>query len=62
MNGEKLEEATCFKFLGATLSKNGASTAEVRSRIAIAMARLSRLWTSSSISFPSSSTSSTSPM
>ena len=55
MNGEKLKEATSFKYLGATMSKDGTSTAEVRIRIALAtaaMARLSRLWTSSSIRFP----------
>ena len=54
MNGEKLEEVSKFKYLGATLSKDGTSTAEVRIRIATAtsaMARLSRLWTSSAISF-----------
>ena len=55
MIGEKLEEVTSFKYLGAALSKDGSSTADVQIRIAIAtaaMARLSRLWTSSSISFP----------
>ncbi|KAH3880579.1 hypothetical protein DPMN_004496 [Dreissena polymorpha] len=29
MNGEKLEEVASFKFLGATLSKNITSTADV---------------------------------
>ncbi|KAH3785439.1 hypothetical protein DPMN_163529 [Dreissena polymorpha] len=26
-NGEKLKEVTCFKYFGATLSKNGTGTA-----------------------------------
>ncbi|KAH3887249.1 hypothetical protein DPMN_011265 [Dreissena polymorpha] len=30
MNGEKLEEVTSFKYLGGTLSKDAASTAEDR--------------------------------
>ncbi|KAH3855785.1 hypothetical protein DPMN_098354 [Dreissena polymorpha] len=29
MNGEKQEEVTSFKYLGATLSKDGTSTAEL---------------------------------
>ncbi|KAH3727088.1 hypothetical protein DPMN_053015 [Dreissena polymorpha] len=29
MNGKKLEEVTTFKYLGATLSKDGTRTAEV---------------------------------
>ena len=55
MNGEKLEEVTNFKYLGATLSKDGTSTAEVHIRIATAtsaMARLNRIWKSNAISFP----------
>ncbi|XP_052232178.1 uncharacterized protein LOC127845354 [Dreissena polymorpha] len=55
MNGKKLEEVTSFKYMGATISKDGTSTAEVRIRIAMAteaIARLSRLWTCSYISFP----------
>ena len=54
MNGEPLEEVTSFKYLGATLSKDGTCTAEVRIRIAIAtaaMARLARVW-KSNIGFP----------
>ncbi|KAH3777240.1 hypothetical protein DPMN_178680 [Dreissena polymorpha] len=41
---------TTFKYLGATLSKDSTSTAEVRIRIALAtsaITRLSGLWTSS---------------
>ncbi|KAH3814971.1 hypothetical protein DPMN_143490 [Dreissena polymorpha] len=48
MNDDKLA-VTSFKYLEASLSKDGISTAEVR--ITIAMVRLSRLCTSSSISF-----------
>jgi hypothetical protein len=53
MNGQKLEEVNSFKYLGATLSKDGSCSAEIRSRIATAMAamaRLSRIWRSN-ISF-----------
>ena len=49
MEGEQLEEVQNFKYLGATLSKDGTSTAEIRSRIAIAtatMVKLSALWRS----------------
>ena len=49
MNGEPLEEVHQFKYLGATLSKDGGSTAEVCIRIAqaiSAMARLERVWRS----------------
>jgi hypothetical protein len=54
INGEVLEEVSAFKYLGATLSKGGTCTAEIRIRIATAtsaMARLSRVWRSN-ISFP----------
>lgn len=54
MNGQKLEEVDSFKYLGATLSKDGSCTAEVRIRISTAtsaMARLDRIWRSNSISF-----------
>ena len=47
MNGQKLEEVTSFKYLGATLCKHGTCSAEVRIRIASvleAMARLNRIW------------------
>ena len=43
MNGQKLEEVTSFKYLGATLCKDGTCSAEVLIRIAIAMARLKRI-------------------
>ncbi|KAH3888988.1 hypothetical protein DPMN_013034 [Dreissena polymorpha] len=35
MNSRKLEEVTSFKYLGATLFKDGTSTAEVRIRQAV---------------------------
>ena len=36
INGLKLEEVTSFKYMGATLCKNGTCSAEVRIRIASA--------------------------
>ena len=56
MNGQKLEEVTSFKYLGATLCKDGACSAEVRIRIAsamVAMAILNRIWRCYTISFAS---------
>ena len=43
MNGQKLEEVTSFKYLGAILCKDGTCSAEVRIRIASAMAAMARL-------------------
>ena len=43
MNGQKLEEVTSFKYLGATLCKDGTFSDEVRIRIASAMAAMARL-------------------
>ena len=40
MNGQKLEEGTSFRYLGATLCKDGTCSAEVRIRIAPAMAAM----------------------
>ena len=34
MSGQKLEEVTSFKYLGATLYKGGTCSAEIRIRIA----------------------------
>jgi hypothetical protein len=54
MNGEKLEEVDQFKYLGSTLTKDGRSTSEVKIRIAIAtatMTRLHKIWRSSDITF-----------
>ena len=51
MNGQKLEEVTSFKYMGVTLCK-----AEVRIRIALAMAAIARLnmvWLCNTISFAS---------
>ena len=38
VNGQKLEEVTSFKYLGATLCKDDTCSVEVRIRIASAMA------------------------
>ena len=54
MNGEQLEEVGSFKYLGATLTKDGRSTSEIKTRLAMAtaaMAKLSRFWKSKTISF-----------
>ena len=51
MNGQKLEEVTSFKYMGVTLCK-----AEVRIRIAsavAAMTRLNKIWRCNTISFAS---------
>ena len=56
MNGQKVEEVTSFKYLGATLRKDGTCSTEVRIRIASAMeaiARLSRIWRCKAISLAS---------
>ena len=56
MNGQKLEEVTSFKYLGATLCRNDTCSAEVRIRIASAMASmatLNRIWQCNTISFAS---------
>ena len=41
--GQKLKQVTNFKYLGATLFKNGTCPAEVRVRIAPAVAAMARL-------------------
>ena len=54
MNGQQLEEVTTFKYVGATLTKDGRSTTEIKTRLAMAtaaMAKLQRLWKSKEISF-----------
>ena len=43
MNGQKLEEVISFKFLGATLCRDGTCSAEVLIRITSAMAGLRKL-------------------
>ena len=55
-NGQKLEEVTSFRYLGATLCKDAICSTEVRIRIAsamAAMARLNRIWLCNTISFAS---------
>ena len=42
MNDQELEEVTSFKYLGATLCKDGTFSAEVCIRIASAMAAMAR--------------------
>ena len=54
MNRQQLEEVMAFKYLGATLTKDGRSTAEIKIRLAIAtasMAKLNKIWSSKDISF-----------
>ena len=56
INGQKLQEVTSFKYLGAILYKDGTCSAEVHIKIAsdmAAMARLSRIWLCNTISFAS---------
>ena len=43
MNCWPVEEVTSFKYLGATLCKDGTCSAEIRVRIASAMAAMARL-------------------
>ena len=55
VNGQKLEEVTSFKYLGANY-KNCTCSAEVRISIASAMAvmaRLNRIWRCNTFSFAS---------
>ena len=35
MNGQRLEEVDIFKYLGATLSKDGSAATEVKARISL---------------------------
>ena len=54
MNGQQLEEVMAFKYLEATLTKDGRSTAEIKIRLAIAtasMAKLNNIWSSKDVSF-----------
>ena len=43
MNGEHLEEVDTFKYLGASITKDGRSTSEVKTRLAIATSSMARL-------------------
>ena len=54
MNSQKLEQEMAFKYLVATLTKDGRSTAEIKIRLAIAtvsMSKLNKIWSSKDISF-----------
>ena len=53
VNGQKLGEVTSFKYLGASLCKDGTCSAEVRITIALAMAGLNRIWPCNTISLAS---------
>ena len=56
MKGLKLEKVTSFKYLGTTLCKDGTCSANIRIRIASAMAtmtRLNKIWRCNTISFAS---------
>ena len=56
MNGLKLEEVTSLKYQGTTLCTDGIYSAEVRIRIASAVAgiaRLNRIWKCNTITFAS---------
>ena len=53
MNGQQLEEVSSFKYLGSTLTKDGRSTMEIKTRLAIAtasMAKLNKIWSNNCIS------------
>ena len=56
MKGQNLEEMTSFKYVGATLCKDGTYSAEVRIRISSAMTAMARpngIWQCNTISFAS---------
>ena len=56
MNGQKLNDVTSLKYLGATMCTDGTCSAQVCIRIALAMAamaRLNRIWWCNTISFTS---------
>jgi len=55
LNGQKFEEVDSFKYLGSTLTKDGSSIKEVKTRLSLAtfsMTKLSVIWKSNPISFP----------
>ena len=43
MNGQQLEEVTAFKYVGARLTKDGLSTVEIKTRLAIATDSMTNL-------------------
>ena len=52
--GEKLEEVNQFKYLGATITKDGSSDSEIKIRLAqatSAMIRLTTIWNSKDTRF-----------
>ena len=54
MNGQQLEKVMAFKYLGATLTKDGRATGEIKIRLVIAtasMAKLNKIWSSEDVSF-----------
>ena len=56
VNNQKLEGVTSFKYLAATLCSDGTCSAEIRIKIAsamAAMAKLNRIWLCNTISFAS---------
>ena len=53
-NGQQLKEVMALKYLGATLTKDGRSTAEIKIGLATAtasMAKLNKIWSSKDVSF-----------
>ena len=55
LNGLKLAEVNSFKYLGSTLTKDGSSTKEEKTKLSLAasaMTRLNVICKSNSISFP----------
>ena len=54
MNRHQLEGVDAFKYLGSTLTKDGRSTTEIKTRIGTAtsaMTRLNKIWKNKNISF-----------
>lgn len=55
LNGQRLEEVENFKYLGSTVTKDGSSTKEIKTRLGIASSartRLNNIWKSNVISLP----------
>ena len=49
MNGQQIQEVTAFKYLGATPTKDGRSSMEIKAHLAIAKAsaaKLNNIWSS----------------
>jgi hypothetical protein len=43
MNDQQLEEVDAFKYFGSTLTKDGSSTTEIKTRLAIATSAMVKL-------------------